>query len=227
MDKSTLESKSNYLINNAPVGSNVSVSPSADGKSVTLIVNRTSPDGQLDFTGEDANATLKVLNLKDTAGNLVDEFNTDLPVSEYSAQTSIISDVQLVAKNRIKVVPTANNVISAVDLNDITVEDSNSNTVYAQATRVVSCNSDGSVTIELSRALTADRLAAVAIGENIAVGDALQVEFRDNAVTNAQGQTQTLVSGVFVDDTITDRVRASYVKADTDNDGFIDVNECK
>jgi trimeric autotransporter adhesin len=228
MDKTTLENKANYLINNAPIGSNVTVTPAQDGKSVTLVINRTAPETQQNFTAG-GNATIKVLNLKDVAGNLVDDFNVDLTVNNYSSTANIISDVQLVAKNQIKIVPNEGHVISAVDLNDIQVVDNDSQTVYAQATRVVSYNStDGSVTVELSRNLGSDVSAATAIGTDIAVGDSLRVKFTGDAVTNAQGQTQALTADngtAFYDATITDKVKPSLVVTDTDNDGLIDVND--
>ncbi|KFL15470.1 hypothetical protein GT94_13530 [Geobacillus stearothermophilus] len=228
MDKTTLENKANYLINNAPIGSNVTVTPAQDGKSVTLVINRTAPETQQNFTAG-GNATIKVLNLKDVAGNLVDDFNVDLTVNNYSSTANIISDVQLVAKNQIKIVPNAGHVISAVNLNNIQVIDSNSQTVYAQATRVVSYNStDGSVTVELSRNLGSDTSAATAIGTDIVAGDALRVKFTGDAVTNAQGQTQTLNADsntAFYDATITDKVKPSLVVADADSDGLVDVND--
>lgn len=121
MDAATLTDKANYILNNKPftVEAPSAINVASDNKSVTFVFNK---DKQADQVKFDANTDLRVLALKDLAGNVVNSVNTKLTLSEYvsnPAFNTVVDKVEAVAKNQIKIYAKDGYTFTSVDPNKI------------------------------------------------------------------------------------------------------------
>ncbi|WP_339166767.1 Ig-like domain-containing protein [Brevibacillus sp. FSL L8-0520] len=161
MDVATLTSKANYLLDNKPLSdiSGVTITASNDAKSVVITLDKTA--GAPELFGN-----LKILAVKDVAGNTLksEQLNQNLSslTGIYGAYNPSVAfndaikedDVQLVAKNKVKVFAEEGYLFAAVDPNKVAIYAANE--LEAQVTAVNIAADKKSVELTLNKELKAN-----------------------------------------------------------------------
>ena len=164
IDPATASNPNNYLIGGSYPGSDITITVSSDAKSVKLFKNNSNAGQQwVAGTPSSGASELKLLAIKDTAGNVLQgaNFNTALNTRLFNpsvAWATAVSSVEATAKNTIKITADTGYVFKGVDPNKFRLVDTVANTlvndVYVMS---VSIASDGaSATLTLSKDIESD-----------------------------------------------------------------------
>jgi predicted RNase H-related nuclease YkuK (DUF458 family) len=220
MDVASLTNKANYLLGSTPLSdmSGVSLVATNGNKSVVITLNK-------DTGAPEQFASLKVLGVKDASGITLSSADLNAPLSGvtgYGAYSSTVAaataldltNVQLTAKNKIKVFAQTGYTFTAVDPNKVIAEVVGGSVLAAQVSGVSIAADGKSAELTLSTNLKA----------NATTDDTLAVDL--NLVAGAFSFEGAVKSGAASNSSaLVDKVGASLVAADTDEDGLANVSD--
>lgn len=243
MDASTLTNKANYILSGRPVTevAGATLTAAADNKSVTLTINKGRNDDPENFG---TSTDLRVLAVKDVAGNTLDPFYFNKSLGSGSGNLGIIEEfdfdpefddvvasVEAISKNELKIKAESGYTFAAIDPNRIKFnEDAYSSSLIPdlQVMRVAIAADGKSAVLTLNKDIPAD-LQVDGNDSGQGTGN-LTVYAEYNAIVLGNGaKTDSLYSGdaIYVQDKIAPSlvVPASGKLATSDDTVALDFDE--